>query len=77
MPGLSDLPPPAATRWLRPLVWTLLLAAPMGLGSLLAFNLNERAGLAQLVAVSSERLELYAATLDAELRRCAFVPGLV
>ncbi|MBQ0944739.1 sensor histidine kinase [Ideonella sp. 4Y16] len=77
MPGLSDLPPPSATRWLRPLVWALLLAAPMGLGSLLAFNLNERAGLAQLVAVSNERLELYAATLDAELRRCAFVPGLV
>ena len=77
MPVLSDLPPPAVSRWLRPLVWGLLVAAPMGLGSLMGFNLNERAGMSQLAAVSNERLELYAATLDAELRRCAFVPGLV
>ncbi len=77
MSVLTDLPPPAVQRWLRPLTWVVLAAAPMGLGSVIGFNLGERSGMAQLAALGVERLELYAATLDAELRRCAFVPGLV
>lgn len=60
---------------------TLLLAlAALSLVLLCATlgqRLSERAGMAQLAAVANERLELYAASLEAELARHAYLPGLL
>lgn len=66
----------ATTPW-RAAGWAALGLCAVALGAFSGFRISERAGLTQLAAVTNERLELYATTLDAELRRCAFVPGLV
>lgn len=51
----------------------LLMLAGMALGQ----RLSERAGMEQLAAVAAERLELYAASLEAELARHAYLPSLM
>ncbi|MEJ6004164.1 ATP-binding protein [Paucibacter sp. AS339] len=51
----------------------LLIAAGMALGQ----RWSERAGTEQLAAVAAERLELYAASLEAELARHAYLPSLM
>jgi two-component system C4-dicarboxylate transport sensor histidine kinase DctB len=56
------------------LALTLLL---MVLGSVLAHRLSERSGRDQLSALSTERLELYASNLAAELGRHASLPSLL
>jgi two-component system C4-dicarboxylate transport sensor histidine kinase DctB len=57
------------------LVWLSLLMVLVG--AWVSYRLSERAGLAQLAAVSNERLELYASTLDTELARYRYLPSLV
>lgn len=49
----------------------------MLLGLLLGQRVSERAGLDQLAALATERLELYAANLSAELGRHVYLPGLL
>ena len=49
----------------------------MLLGMLLGQRLSERAGMDQLAALATERLELYAANLSAELGRHAYLPSLL
>ena len=65
-------------QWRQP---TLLLALPAAalvlLCAMLGQGLSERAGMDQLAAVANERLELYAASLEAELARHAYLPGLL
>ncbi len=56
---------------------TLALVALIGLGMLLGQRWSERAGMEQLAAVAAERLELYAASLEAELARHAYLPSLM
>lgn len=76
---MSSVAPLLAGR-LRPLPTLLLAALTAALvatGALLGWRLAERTGEAQLVAVANERLALYAATLEAELARFAYLPSLV
>ncbi|MGS0755478.1 cache domain-containing protein [Roseateles sp. GG27B] len=61
----------------RPSFLILLTLALIGLGLALGQRWSERAGMAQLAAVAAERLELYAATLEAELARHAYLPSLI
>ncbi|OYU27076.1 MAG: hypothetical protein CFE41_12860 [Burkholderiales bacterium PBB2] len=68
---------PAARRRLQPWVLACAGLALAVLGAALGQRLSERAGLAQLAAVANERLELYAAGLEAELGRHAYLPGLL
>jgi len=71
---------PPAPRWPRrwqPLLIGLLALLPIVGGALAGYQLSERAGLSQQAAVANERLELYAATLEAELARYAFLPSLI
>ena len=56
---------------------TLALIALIALGMMLGQRWSERAGMAQLAAVAAERLELYAASLEAELARHAYLPSLM
>ncbi len=49
----------------------------MLLGLLLGQRLSERSGMDQLAALATERLELYAANLSAELGRHAYLPSLL
>ena len=49
----------------------------MLLGLLLGQRLSARAGMDQLAALATERLELYAANLSAELGRHAYLPSLL
>jgi two-component system C4-dicarboxylate transport sensor histidine kinase DctB len=49
----------------------------VALGSWVGYRWNERAGLENLSAVANERLELYAATLESELARYAYLPSLI
>ena len=76
---MSPVAPLPAGR-LRPaptLLLTALTAALVAGGALLGYRLAERTGETQLVAVANERLALYAATLEAELARFAYLPSLV
>jgi two-component system C4-dicarboxylate transport sensor histidine kinase DctB len=72
---------PTSLRWprllLRPRFFWYLTGALVLLGLLLAHRLSERAGLEQLSALSTERLELYASSLSAELGRQAYLPSLL
>lgn len=67
----------AAQQLGRPSFLILLTLALIGLGLALGQRWSERAGMAQLAAVAAERLELYAATLEAELARHAYLPSLI
>ncbi|NDY93035.1 sensor histidine kinase [Ideonella livida] len=55
----------------------LLVLVPALVGGLLGYRWSERAGLSQLASVTGERLALYAATLESELARFAYLPSLV
>lgn len=71
---------PPAPRWPRAARSALLGLAALcttGLGACSAYAWNARAGLDSLAAVASERLELYAATLESELARYAYLPSLI
>ncbi len=61
----------------RRMLWAALALLPLWLGALSGYQFSERAGLSQLAAVANERLELYAATLEAELARFVYLPSLV
>ena len=82
---LQALPPPDTRPWWRR--WAARLRKPnahvwltlglVALGMLLGQRLSENAGMAQLAAVASERLELYTAALEAELARHDYLPNLI
>ncbi|MCE4557679.1 sensor histidine kinase [Roseateles cellulosilyticus] len=61
----------------RPGFHLFLTGALMVLGFVLAHRLSERSGRDQLSALSTERLELYASNLAAELGRQASLPSLL
>lgn len=69
--------PPRRQRLLWPLLFMLLTAGLVLAGALAGYRLSERAGQSQLVAVTTERLALYAATLEAELARFGYLPSLI
>ncbi|HEX5683122.1 MAG TPA: ATP-binding protein [Ideonella sp.] len=46
-------------------------------GMVMGYRISERSGLADLAAVASERLELYASNLETELARYAYLPSLI
>jgi two-component system C4-dicarboxylate transport sensor histidine kinase DctB len=58
----------------RVAVWVLVLAVA---GGVLGYRWSERAGLAQLADLTSQRQELYALALEAELARYAYLPSLI
>lgn len=64
-------------RLARPSSYLYLTAALMAVGLLLGQRWSETAGMNQLAAVASERLELYASTLESELGRHAYLPSLL
>jgi len=69
---------PRLPRWLgRPGFHVFLTGLLMVLGFMLAHRLSERSGRDQLSALSTERLELYASNLAAELGRHASLPSLL
>ncbi|HSI51450.1 MAG TPA: ATP-binding protein [Ideonella sp.] len=76
-PAFSSTPAPRGPRRWQPLLIGLLVLLPIVGGALAGYQLSERAGLSQQAAVANERLELYAATLEAELARYAFLPSLI
>jgi len=53
----------------------LLLLALMGLSSLGAYQMAQRLGLAEMQATGLHRLDLYAASLEREIGKYAFLPG--
>lgn len=61
----------------RPGFHLFLTGLLMALGFALAHRLTERSGREQLSALSTERLELYASNLAAELGRHAYLPSLL
>ncbi|MBV8471509.1 MAG: sensor histidine kinase [Burkholderiaceae bacterium] len=61
----------------RPLFAVYLTITLAAAGLTLGHYLSERTGLVQLAAGASERLELYAATLDTELARQSYLPSLI
>ncbi|MFG6413986.1 ATP-binding protein [Roseateles sp. DC23W] len=61
----------------RPGFHLFLTGLLMALGFTLAHILSERSGREQLSALSTERLELYASNLAAELGRHAYLPSLL
>jgi two-component system C4-dicarboxylate transport sensor histidine kinase DctB len=61
----------------RPGFYLFLTGALMALGFALAHRISERSGREQLSALSTERLELYATNLSAELGRQASLPSLL
>jgi two-component system, NtrC family, C4-dicarboxylate transport sensor histidine kinase DctB len=78
---VSDAIRPRALRLLRllsrPGFHLFLTGALMVLGFVLAHRLSERSGREALSALSTERLELYASNLAAELGRHASLPSLL
>jgi len=66
-----------ARRLSRPSFVAYVSLGLFALGMLLGYRWSERTGMAQLAAVASERLELYAATLEAEMARHAYLPSLI
>ncbi|UXH80356.1 sensor histidine kinase [Roseateles amylovorans] len=61
----------------RPSFYLYLTAVLMMLGLVFGHRLSERAGLIQLSALATERLELYASNLSTELSRHAYLPSLL
>ncbi len=78
---VPESPRPRALRLLRllsrPGFHLFLTGLLMVLGFVLAHRLSERSGRDQLSALSTERLELYASNLAAELGRHASLPSLL
>lgn len=81
MPLLTDAPSSfkrrLAIRLARPSLYAYLTLALAVLGLLLGYRLSQTSGMAQLAALASERLELYAASLEAELARHAYLPSVI
>jgi two-component system C4-dicarboxylate transport sensor histidine kinase DctB len=73
LPSLRTLP--AWTGSTR--VWLLLAVVLAAAGALAGYAWSERTGTAQLLAVSTERLELYAGMLESEIARYAQLPQIV
>lgn len=65
------------TRSLITLSTSLLMLVLVAIGATLGHGWAERQGISHLSAVGAERLELYAAALEAELARYAYLPGLI
>jgi len=61
----------------RPSFYLYLTGLLMVLGFVLAHRVGDRTGREQLAALSTERLELYASNLAAELGRHAYLPSLL
>jgi len=80
-PPAAPTSPSAASqrlpRWLTTSLVGLLALVPVAVGLVAGYRWSERAGLSQLAAVANERLGLYAATLEAELARFAYLPSLI
>jgi two-component system C4-dicarboxylate transport sensor histidine kinase DctB len=74
---LAALKARLARRLTRPGFLVYATVGLMLLGWVLGQRLSERAGLAHLEALASERLELYASNLEAELGRHAYLPSLL
>ncbi len=70
---------PRATQLQRatPQLIALLTVALVVVGMVMGYRISERNGLADLSAVASERLELYASNLETELARYAYLPSLI
>lgn len=75
-PDSATLPALRTRLWRSGLVGLLVLC-PVGIGALLGYGWSDRSGMSNLAAVANERLELYAATLEAELARFDYVPSLI
>lgn len=84
--ALLEAPPPpdprpwwrrALARLKQPQAYIYLTLGLVVLGMTAGQRLSERAGMAQLAAVASERLELYTAALEAELSRHDYLPALI
>ncbi|WP_374564640.1 ATP-binding protein [Ideonella sp.] len=60
-----------------PQLIALLTVALVVVGMVMGYRISERSGLADLAAVASERLELYASNLETELARYAYLPSLI
>ncbi|MDD0809581.1 ATP-binding protein [Curvibacter sp. RS43] len=69
------MPPSLFSRALRLLPALLLLLALMGASGLGAYQIAQRLGLADMQATGLHRLELYAASLEREIGKYAFLPG--
>ncbi|MDD0837103.1 ATP-binding protein [Curvibacter sp. HBC61] len=69
------MPPRSLPRALRLLPALLLLLALMGLSGVAAYQIAQRLGLADVQATGLHRLELYAASLEREIGKYAFLPG--
>jgi len=76
-PTISHLLRQLASRLSRPSLYVYLTLAMSALGLMLGHQLSQSTGMAQLTAVAGERLELYAASLEAELARHAYLPSLI
>nr|WP_295083243.1 ATP-binding protein [uncultured Roseateles sp.] len=64
-------------RLSHPSIVASLTLALIALGLNIGHSLSERAGMEQLAAVAAERLELYAASLEAQLARYDYLPSLI
>lgn len=74
---LAALKQRLANRLSRPSFFIYVTGGLIVLGLALGHRLSENAGMAHLAALASERLELYAANLEAELGRHAYLPSLL
>lgn len=75
--SLLSEPRQPMTTILSRVVLALGVILPIVGGAYAAWRVSERSGFSQSAAVVNERLELYAATLEAELARFAYLPGLI
>ncbi|MCH7342482.1 ATP-binding protein [Pelomonas sp. CA6] len=74
---LADLKTALARRLSRPSFFIYVTAGLMVLGLVLGQRLSQSAGMSHLAALASERLELYASNLEAELGRHASLPAML
>ncbi|WP_329716567.1 sensor histidine kinase [Ideonella sp.] len=78
MPTPASLSPHALQlQRAAPQLIALLTVALVVVGMVMGYRISERSGLADLAAVASERLELYASNLETELARYAYLPSLI
>ena len=75
MPTPASLMP--ALQRAAPQLIAVLTVALVAVGMVMGYRISERSGLADLAAVASERLELYASNLETELARYAYLPSLI
>lgn len=70
-------PSPPWRRRLRHLLLTVLVLSLMAISGLAAYQLAQRMGLAEVRATGMHRLDLYAASLQREIGKYAFLPGVL